>query len=492
MSPEPGSEPVPATLRDALLRAVSGGADRLAFAHRGEQLSFAELLERASARGAALQAMGVGRQDRVAIAMSQGLPLAEIFWAAQVIGAVPAIFNPAVPPETLKRRVGRVRPATVVTDEVAADMSLGGTRLTETELTADDLAFLQPTSGTTGASRASMVSQRAVTFYAGTSVDPMPWAPDDVSVAWAPPWHDLGLVWHLIVPLWHEIPCYLVTPAVGTIPEWLRTISEVGGTWSGAPDFAYRIASRVVDPASVDLSSLKGSINGGEPVLRTTVERFESTFSVPGALIPGYGLGEASLGVTVRIPGEPFVVDDRGNVACGRPLPDFEVRAGSSADEPDEIVVRGEALFAGYFEAPEETSRVLVDGWLHTGDMGYLDAESRLFVLGRRSGMIKRAGGLIAPRELEDAALEVAGVRVAAAVSLPDVTRPGEETIVVAVEVGAERPEDEVAADVSRAIVAAVGFAPGRVAIVPRRSIPRTENGKIRHRVLADALLGMQ
>jgi acyl-CoA synthetase (AMP-forming)/AMP-acid ligase II len=144
--------------------------------------------------------------------------------------------------------------------------------------------------------------------------------------------------------------------------------------------------------------------------------------------------------------------------------------------------VRGEGVFAGYFEAPEETSRVLREGWLHTGDSGYQDDHGNLFVVGRRTGMIKRAGAVIAPRELEEAAERIDGVRIAAATSVSSAKGDG-DLIVVAVEADPsdERSPEQLAAEVSHEIVAALGFAPARVSVFPRRTIPRTENGKVRH-----------
>jgi long-chain acyl-CoA synthetase len=227
--------------------------------------------------------------------------------------------------------------------------------------------------------------------------------------------------------------------------------------------------------------------NGGEPVRQSTIEEFEERFGIRSAVMPGYGLAEATLGVTSAVPGEPLVVDPRGNVSCGPVRPCVEVRAGSDLSAPGEILVRGESVFAGYFEAPKETEEVLRDGWLHTGDIGYLDDAGRLFVLGRKRVMIKRGGAVVAPRELEEAAQDVKGVRVAAAVGLPDATNLT-ETAVVVVEAGREG-SDTLAADVSHAVAAAVGFAPGRVAVLEPRAIPRTENGKIRHDRLRELLL---
>jgi fatty-acyl-CoA synthase len=467
-------------VRDALLHRAEADPGLLAYSFQDAQLTYAELAERATARASALQARGIASGDRIALAMSVAIPFVEVYWALQLIGAVPCVFNPFVPSQTLARRIAQIRPQLVLTDEVVHETGSAGSEPIEPDIGPEDLAFLQLTSGTSGAPRASMLLHRNVMSYLRASGGRV--VPGDVFVDWVPPWHDLGLVLFIIGPAYYGVTCHIVEPGVSTIPEWLATISRVRGTLSGAPDFAFRLAARMVDPTAVDVTSLRFVTSGGEPVRWSSIEAFEERFGVPGTVMPGYGLGEATLGVTTHIPGEPRPLDERGNVSCGKPRYELEVRAGDSIDNPADIIVRGDGVFAGYFDAPEETNRVLRDGWLHTGDTGYFDADGNLYVLGRREGMIKRAGGLVAPRELEEAAQRCDGVRLAAAISVPATSGNG-DVIVVAVEADADdqRSADRIAGEVSREIVAALGFAPGRVSVLPRRTIPRTENGKIRH-----------
>jgi fatty-acyl-CoA synthase len=303
-----------------------------------------------------------------------------------------------------------------------------------------------------------------------------------------PPWHDYGLVRFIIGGVAHGAPCHIVEPAVRTIPEWLATIARVRGTVSGGPDFAYRLALRMVDPATVDLSSLRNVGNGGEPVRLSSVVGFEQAFDVPGSVRPGYGLAETTLGAVATAPGQPHSADAHGNFALGAPRAGVELRVEGDIESPGEILVRGESIFAGYFDAPEDTAAALRDGWLYTGDVGYV-ADGNLYVLGRRRSMIKRGGAVIAPRELEEVAEEVDGVRIAAAVGLPDSVGTT-EAAVLAVEHARAGSTDEhaVARAVAHAVAVSVGFAPERVVVLPPRSIPRTESGKIRHALLRDLL----
>jgi fatty-acyl-CoA synthase len=477
----------PTILRDVLLDRASNDPDGLAFDDGRRRVTYGELAERAAGQAARLASRGVRAGDRVALVMSAGVPWAEAFWAAQLLGAATCAFNPRMPAEALARQTARVRPRLVVPDGALDDAPPTATLPPDPQIGPDDLAFLQPTSGTSGEPRAAMLLHRTVLAYLGA--DDHEWArPGDVFVDWVPPWHDLGLIRFMIGGVAHGVPTHIVEPAVRTLPEFLRTIDRVRGTVTGAPDFAYRLAAKMVAPGAVDITSLRSAGNGGEPVSSSTVERFEDAFGLSGVVQPGYGLAEATLGVSVHPAGEPMIVDGRGHLSCGPLRAGLEARVDGSG--PGEILLRGDAIFAGYFDAPADTDAALRDGWLHTGDIGYLDDQGTLYVLGRRRAMIKRAGGVVAPRELEEAAQSVRGVRLAAAVGVPDLAALT-ETALVAVEDERDRSAvpGTLAEDVSRAVTAAAGFAPGRVVVVPPRTIPRTANGKVRHSRLRELLL---
>ncbi|HEY0556118.1 MAG TPA: class I adenylate-forming enzyme family protein, partial [Thermoanaerobaculia bacterium] len=178
------------------------------------------------------------------------------------------------------------------------------------------------------------------------------------------------------------------------------------------------------------------------------------------------------------------------NVSCGRPFPGVEVRIAEEGTAGiGEILVRGAAVFPGYFDQPEESAEILRGGWLHTGDIGRLDADSHLYVLGRRRAMLKRGGAPLAPREVEEAAAGVTGLRLAAAVGLPPGPESATEEIAVAVEADPAADPERLAADVAAAIERALGFAPDRVVLLAPRTLPRTANGKIRHPELRRELI---
>ncbi|MEO8034879.1 MAG: AMP-binding protein [Acidobacteriota bacterium] len=445
--------------------------DALAFTFGSDSLTHRELREDAGRIAAALSHQGVAAGDRVPIILPAGLDIVRIFYALQRLGAIPSILDPNVPAPAIARRVAMLRPRLVITSMPDLGCLAPLPPVPDHD---DAIAFLQLTSGTSAEARAAIVLQRNVIASLESARAMIQPEARDVLVGWVPPWHDLGLLRFVIAPLFFGLPCHLVEPAVRTIPRWLATIARVRGTISGAPDFAWRLATRLVDPKSADLSSLRFATNGGEPVRASTIDAFEERFGLHNVIRPGYGLAEATLGVTSLRSGERRRVDERGNVSCGLPLENVEVRI--DGDVPGEIVVRGNAVFAGYFDEPAATAGTLRGGWLHTGDTGYLDRDGHLYVLGRERAMIKRGGAPLAPRELEEAAQSVSGVRVAAAIG---VARELTEEIVVVVET------DPDASDVVRLVMEAVeralGFAPHRVVVAEPRTIPRTSNGKIRH-----------
>ncbi|HEX7829772.1 MAG TPA: AMP-binding protein [Thermoanaerobaculia bacterium] len=492
----------PSTLSELLTSRAQSEGDRLAFAEGDARLTYRELYDEASAIASGFVANGIRPGDRVALSLHAGLAFIRVFWALQLVGAVTCALNPYTPPASVLRRAMRVRPRLLVTHDEAlanearaanlettllADLPRSADPLPPNGVTPEDVAVLQTTSGTSGEPRAAMIRQRNIMVCVDGAITALGFSKHDVLVSWVPPWHDLGLIRFVIGTVYFGAACHIIQPAIQTIPEWMQTIGRVGGTITGAPDFAYRLAARLVDPKTVDLSSLRDATNGGEPVRLSTIESFERAFNAPGVMKPGYGLAEATLGVTCRRPDQPTRTDARGNVSNGIALPTIELRIDAEPGEPGEIVVGGPLVFAGYFEAEEATNAVLRDGELYTGDIGQLDADGHLYVLGRKRAMLKRGGAVLAPRELEEAAQRVDGVKIAMAVGVT--SEFATEEIVVAVEIDEKEDVQRIAREVAESVRATLGFAPERVLAMKRNSLPRTYNGKLRHDALRTALL---
>jgi amino acid adenylation domain-containing protein len=378
----------------------------------------------------------------------------------------------------------------------------------------DDVAFLQYTSGSTGAPRGVMVSH--ANLHANEEAMRRAFAMDEASVvvSWLPPYHDMGLIGTLLQPLWCGGTAVLFSPLafLQRPRRWLEAVTRYRATVTGGPDFGYALTERRVPPAErsgLDLSSLRVAFSGAEPVRAETLDRFAAAFAPCGfrreAFYPCYGLAEATLFVTggavdaapvVReVPaagaagaaprvgcggawaGEAVVVADPES---GRPLP---------AGREGEIRVAGPSVARGYWRRPEESARVfgspLSPGgppFLRTGDLGVLGAAGELFVTGRLDDLMIVRGRNLHPADLEQAA-EAAhpAVRPGGAAAF-GVEADGEERVVVACEVERRREEDagEAAARVRAALVEAHDVAAWDVLALGAGALPRTTSGKVR------------
>ena len=187
-------QPEPQTLREALLLRAASDPDRLAYDDELRRITFGELAEAAALRARQLAEMGVKAGDRVALALPSGVPFAEAFWGIQMLGATSCAFNPAVPEQTLARRTALVRPRVLIREGDLEAAPVPASTPPEPDLGPEDLAFLQPTSGTTGEPRAVMIRHRNVLACMWANAVDAQIRYEDVLVNWVPPWHDLGLV----------------------------------------------------------------------------------------------------------------------------------------------------------------------------------------------------------------------------------------------------------------------------------------------------------
>jgi acyl-CoA synthetase (AMP-forming)/AMP-acid ligase II len=276
----------------------------------------------------------------------------------------------------------------------------------------------------------------------------------------------------------------------------LKTIQVSGGTFTAAPDFAYRLCLRHVDSLrEYDISSLRVALNAAEPVRAATIMGFESAFGLGHVMVAGYGLAEATVGVSMWTPQMPMRVDPNGLVSVGHPFPDVEVKI--LKDDPSsqigELLIKSAANSRGYFNNPTETEALFwKDGYIRSGDLGYMDADGHLYIVGRRKNIIKHAGETIAPQEIEETVDSIADVRTSAAVGIDRGRVEGEQAYVFA-EVH-EKPNIsewgyELTLQIVQAIHARLGIRPARVILIKPHTIPKTHNGKIQHVGLRESYL---
>jgi len=524
------------TLNSLLERAAGypdAGLRLLDRQERARWFPWSEILRRARRVAGGLQNSGVVRGDRVALVYPTCVDFFDAFFGVLLAGAVPVPLYPPVRLGRLEEYDGRTA---AMLRAVQARMVLADRRvrrllgpaieeagpilgcqttasLTDSALqtlapNVDDLALVQFSSGTTFDPKPVALSHRAV--VAQTERLNAFW-PDGNGVihggaSWLPLYHDMGLIGCVFPALERPAVLTLLPPElfVARPAAWLRAISRHGATVSPAPNFAYGLCVdkiRDEEMDGVDLSSWRVALSGAEPVAPRALRAFQDRFSKWGfrsdALTPVYGLSEAALAVTFSPVERPLAASDRAVedasgveiVSLGRPLPGFELRI-VDRDRRDvqpnrlgRVLVRGPSMMEGYLGRVRATAEVLRDGWLDTGDLGFL-AEGELYLSGRAKDVLILRGRNHSPVEVEHAVDRVEGVRVGCTAAVSYLPEDADtEMLVVLVESShGVLPErfPQIADAAVRAVRAATGLEPDHVEVLEAGTLPRTSSGKIR------------
>ena len=416
--------------------------------------------------------------------------------------------------------------AVLTVDELADP---GGARAGLPRLGGADPALIQYTSGSTGQPKGVLLSHDNLLSNIRAIQQGLNLGSDDVGVSWLPLYHDMGLIGSWLGTMYVGIPLTLMSPLafLARPARWLQTLHTRRGTLSPAPNFAFDLCvHRIADDEieGLDLSSVRVLLNGSETVVPETLDRFIERFAPyglrPDALLPVYGLAECAVGLATPPLGRRPRVDrvlrhalqETGMaaaaaeddpsalrfVSCGRALPDHALRVVDDTATPlgerheGRIQFRGPSATAGYYRSPEAT-RALIgeDGWLETGDLGYL-ADDELFLTGRRKDLIIKGGRNIHPHEAEAIAAGVEGVRkgcvAAFGVRNPD---RGTERLVIVAETRqtAEADRERIRAAIVERVSDALGLPPDTVVLSRPGSVLKTSSGKIQRAATCEAYL---
>jgi natural product biosynthesis luciferase-like monooxygenase protein/amino acid adenylation domain-containing protein len=438
------------------------------------RLTYAELDGRARAIGALLDEHDA-RGERVLLLFDAGLEFVASFFGCLYAGAV-AVPAPPPHPARLGRTLPRVqaivadsRPTIALTTapilsmiesayESAPDLrALRWIKVDELDTddagwqphpaTADDLAYLQYTSGSTSTPKGVMITHFCLTHQSEHLARAYGYTPESVSATWMPNFHDYGLVEGIVHPAVCGVPAYLFSPLafVQRPARWLEAVTRYGVTHSSGPNFAYELCARKVSPeecAALDLSGWRAAGNAAEPVHRETLERFHEKFAPRGfrweAFYPSFGLAEATLMVSAGggEPHAPLIITAQASaleqerrvvevapgqtgarslVGCGRPIADTELAIvdpetgrRSAPDEIGEIWVKCEGLARGFWKRPEETEAKFhartadthEGPFMRTGDLGFV-RHGELFISGRVKDLVIIRGQNYYPQDIE-------------------------------------------------------------------------------------------
>ncbi|MEL0105379.1 MAG: AMP-binding protein [Rhodospirillaceae bacterium] len=384
---------------------------------------------------------------------------------------------------------------------------------------ADDIGFLQYTSGSTGAPKGVTLTHANLLANIKAYGQAMEVQPDDICISWLPLYHDMGLIGSWFGCLYFGLPLIIMSPLafLARPQRWLKAIHRYRGTLSAGPNFAYEMCVRRIrdsDLEGLDLSSWRGALNGAEAISPKTLERFCEKFAACGfqrsAMMPVYGLAESSVALAFpplnrgpvidRIQREPFMrsglaipaaeneTNVREFVASGHPIPGHQVRivddAGIELADRHEgrLQFKGPSATSGYYRNPEKTRELFDGDWLESGDRAYI-ADADIYITGRNKDVIIKGGRNIYPEELEDRIGNLSEIsKNGVAVFGTTDAATGTEQLVVVAET---RRQDEKTHNVLRTEINAIatdliGMPPDDIVLAPPRSVPKTSSGKIR------------
>jgi acyl-CoA synthetase (AMP-forming)/AMP-acid ligase II len=559
-----------ATLVDLLVYRAQNNSDRKAytFLQRGEieanSLTYKELERQAKAIASSLQSLeAVG--ERALLLYPPGLEFIAAFFGCLYAGVI------AVPVYPPRRNQNISRLQALMTD-AQAKIALTTTpvlsnienRFTENrefqalhwlttdsivgelahswqkpEVRKDTLAFLQYTSGSTGAPKGVMITHGNLMHNGRVIEKAFGHTTDTIGVGWLPLFHDMGLIGNVLQPLYIGRPCILMSPVdfVKNPLRWLQAISRYRATSSGGPNFAYDLCLRKITPEqkiNLDLSSWELAFTGAEPVKAETLENFASYFASCGfrkeAFYPCYGMAETTLLATGGLKESPPIVQEvtgsaleknkvvsladeevttRKIVSCGQSwlgqkvlIVDPESLIQCQANQVGEIWISGSSVAQGYWKRPLETQKTfnayLEDSsegpFLRTGDLGFIK-DDELFVTGRIKDVIIIRGQNHYPQDVELSVEKSHSALRPSSGAAFTVDINGLEKLVIVQEV--ERSYlrkldlDEVIGNIRQAVTAEHALEVYAIVLVKTGSIPKTSSGKIqRHACKAKFLKG--
>lgn len=536
------------TLAEVLAARAEDEADRVALRFLGPDGEPAEIFDyRALDARAREIAVALGRVaapgDRALILLPSGPDYVAAFFGCFYAGVIAV---PAYPPESLRPHhvvrlsgmIADAAPRLALTDAAslasvsalcaghgvaAADVALMRDApppgWAPKPIRAEDVAFLQYTSGSTSAPKGVEVTHANLIDNQLTMVRGFGVRANDVAVSWLPLYHDMGLIAGLGLPVFCGIPLILMPPEhfLARPARWLQAIQRFGGTLSGGPDFAFRLAVERVSEATLaglDLASWRVAFCGAEPVRADTMAEFAERFAPAGfhadALHPSYGLAEATLMVSGDRRMRPYRTArvDADELARGRIVPnplgvelvasglpvdadcvrivDPETFAVRADDEIGEVWVSGASVARGYWRNKQATEAAFLDRpdgrWLRTGDLAFT-REGYLFIAGRKKDVIIVRGQNRYPQDIEQAVERgVAAVRKGRVAAFP-VQHDGSEGIGVAAEIGRGTRRSTTAAEIIAAIDAAVAETQQEpaslIALLEPGALPKTTSGKL-------------
>jgi acyl-CoA synthetase (AMP-forming)/AMP-acid ligase II len=436
-----------------------------------ETITYGDLDQHARAIAAMIQAEGGQPGDRILLLFSPGLPLIQAFLGCLYAGCVAVPIYPPAQGKLLEkahRIITNSQPKLVFmsSDHLSkfADpdqktrphfaqipsFAIESIKLENShhwnpvKTNAEDLAFLQYTSGSTMHPKGVMIGHHNLLDNLNKIYNVYEMSDESIMFSWLPPHHDMGLIGSILTPIYGGFPVIMMSPFsfLQNPVSWLKNITQYKATISGSPNFAYDYCVKRIKEEKkqgLDLSSWQIAFNGAEPIRRETLEQFYQAFKDYGfrkeVFYPCYGLAEATLLVSGGIPGiqcrtvtlakdqyqdhrvhfaQEKSPDSHNLVSCGRMIQhvkivDADTHILCDNDQIGEIWVRSESVSKGYWQQDKETKHAFYGAikddeskqfYLRTGDLGFIH-EEELYVTGRIKDLIILYGKNHYPQDIE-------------------------------------------------------------------------------------------
>ena len=514
-------------------------------------ITFDQLLAGALEVAGGLRALGISANQPVALMLPTGVDYFFAFFGILFAGGIAV---PLYPPASLKNLEDHLRRQTSILKNAQASVlitisearpmayllraqvesmehivDVAELRVAETNdlrpnRRAGDTALIQYTSGSTGNPKGVVLTHAMLLANIRAIGKALRITSKDVGVSWLPLYHDMGLIGTWFVSVYYATPLVVLSPLsfLNRPARWLWTIHHHRATLSVAPNFGYELCLNKVRDEQIqnlDLSSWRLALNGAEPIQPATLKRFAQRFSPygynPQAMMPVYGLAEASVALSFTPPGrgplvehikrEPFMQQRRAEpsefeweektisfVSCGRPLEGYEIRllddSGKEVAERQvgRLEFRGPSCTSGYYRNKEATLELFQGKWLDSGDYAY-QANGEIFITGRAKEVIIRAGRNIYPYALEEAVGNLAGIRKGRVAVFGSMDAElGTERLVVVAET---REKDARILESLRLQVQVLSdellaTLPDEIVLAPPNTLLKTSSGKIRRAAL--------
>jgi len=502
------------TLLDVISHRAESLPFKTAFTYNNVPCSFDELWKNIKRFCTFLQQTGIKKKECILIALPNSSEFFFAFYGVQLAGGIAVPIYPKSGVERIMSFARLCEANLIVMPSDAEKKAAGSTPdlrfITVSEglshsddfalspIHPDDVAFIQYTSGSTGSPKGVMLTHANLLNNIRQMIEGMEITEKEIFVSWLPVYHDMGLILKTMVPFYLGAQTHLLPTDLRGVHPWLKMIMEKKATFTAAPDFAYRLLTRHVKQGEYDLSSLRVALNAAEPVRAATIEAFESLFRLKNVMVAGYGLAEATVGVSMWKPNTANQVDAQNRVSVGKPFPDVEalIVQGDNilpSNEIGEIAIRSISNSSGYYNNPLETENLQwKNGYILSGDLGCLDRNGYLYIVGRKKNIIKHMGTTIAPQEIEELIDSISNVRFSAAVGIDKDGLEGEQVYVFA-ELRNQGLSPDNLNEVTIRIVddfhERMGFRPARILLLKSHSIPLTHNGKIQYGILKETYL---